>query len=601
MATPARQDPSITWGVLSLLGAAGDDLFEITAMSGETHLGNPVPLIEAVQSLLTEGALALVTGYDNREVPLRLKLSGDDGEVLALAEASLFQQCQLDQPPPLIYVGPLALTTTVAFDVVVAQLDQDTSDGWDLREINAGDVFYTLTLTCLPFVRAVESTVVEALAVPVDPETPVWVEVDDCESTTGWTRETNASFPTGPTVSVRPSVQVGALIDSPHDYLRLVRTGSITVPADHYLAIDVALSPLWNFTGHWTAYYNGTWHAPVSVGPGLGEGGTTRLFFEGVGTITSFKVAFDFASIPPGDSTASLDVFSVAYTDTIGSAPTTTTRQQSRLIEVEGAAPTQCQIRLYDATPDDLGEDILIYTSRVTAFQPNLRQWISSSESPSPNAGAVSGSVHDLTTDTVYLIPANLLTAGTYALLVRMDVGGLSPGDTVGWQARMVTADGTDMVGTGLVISGEIVPPLTGGPFRVFDVAAMILPVIEVEGDDHAVELTLSGTAVMTLDEAWLFSLDDGTLTWLQDGEGLDWLETRAPELGAARPSVWGGRNAVGSNPSCIDYKCASFGVHRLYPGTMQIFTVTSVSRVSQCSAEYFPRGHTRLLGASTS
>ncbi|SFM98432.1 hypothetical protein SAMN05421671_4541 [Pimelobacter simplex] len=99
----------------------------------------------------------------------------------------------------------------------------------------------------------------------------------------------------------------------------------------------------------------------------------------------------------------------------------------------------------------------------------------------------------------------------------------------------------------------------------------------------------------MTLDESWLFAVHDGALTWITDSDSLTWIEIRSPELGAARPSVYGGTGAKGANSVCIDWKCKSFGAHRFEPGLMQIFTVASTSLVSQSELEFYPRYHSHV------
>ena len=48
-------------------------------------------------------------------------------------------------------------------------------------------------------------------------------------------------------------------------------------------------------------------------------------------------------------------------------------------------------------------------------------------------------------------------------------------------------------------------------------------------------------------------------------------------------------------NSVCIDWKCESFGAHRFDPGLMQIFTVTTTSKVSQSTLEFYPRYHSHV------
>lgn len=614
MSAPSTQTPSLIWGVLSFIPPedSGDvedsdfedpieTAFEIEAIDG-TNRGNPVPIVETLPSLLIEGALAMVTGFENRSIPIRLRISANDGDALSMAEAALFQQVMLDQPPPLEWTSAVGNSATSIYDTVVAVLEEDTDEGWDLNEVLYGERYYTLTLTCLPFARAATSVVVPALPVPVDPDTPVWVDIDECDATTGWSMETTATGTTGPALNSGPPTLLvfDGLIRNVHQYLRAVRTGAISVPDDYYLAIDVDIINPGVEAGHWTAYYAGAWHSPVAIAPGIGEGPTgapsTRLFFADVGDITELKIAFDVTEliwyVGPSPKTAAsltISVFNVAYTDTIGSSTNTTSRQQSRIATVLGSAPTHGAIRLYDATPDVLGTDLLVYTTRNTGFRPNLRQWIDPDAGiiAGADAALVSGSHHDLSTPTPFLVPADLLYSGTYALLANIDV---SAAGTLEWEARIATAGGaTTIVGGDVILSGTVHLEETDG-YQIVDVGAMVLPPVELETSGRVVKLTLTGTADMEFDEGWLFSLDDGVLTWVRDGEEMTWLEVRSPELGAARPSVWGGRNAVNSGATCVDWKCLSFGPHRFDPGDIQVFTVCTTSLVSQCELEYFAR-----------
>lgn len=601
---PLQQDSSLIWGVLSLLGQASEEdenQFEIRAMADGTHLGTPERVIEFIDSVMNDMAFAVVTGVKPRDVVIRLKVTANDGEGLGAAEAALAQQYRMERPPPLVWTPPTGLSAPCVFDVEVAELTSDTSAGWDLAEKTRGAVYYTLTLTCQPWVRAVETTVVPALPIPTDPGGVVdWDDVDTCDSTTGWTIETNAGSPAGPlahTDSGETAVRVTAFVDSPNDYLRLVRTGSIVVPTDYYLALDVWTDPSDpGGTGQWRAHYNGAWHSPTAIVPGIGEAGSTRLFFAGVGTITSLKVTYDFLAVPIGGGQATLDVWNVATTDTIGSSTTTTSRQQSRLVTVKGSVPTKAQLRVFNAAETPLGSDVLVYTSRNTDWQPNLRTWITDSELAAPDPARVSGSYHTLASPTQILIPANLIASGTYALMAYMDI---SASGTLEWQARMTDLDGNPTVGSGVVFSGQIILDPTDG-YQILNLADLPLPVSAVEGGGHAIEITLSGTISMLLDEAWLFSITDGVLTQVSDTEDMHGLEVRSPDLGADRPSVWGWQGPVGGPAAAVSWKTGSFNEHEFEPGEMLVFTVCAISLSAQCELEFFPRFHTRVWGAET-
>jgi hypothetical protein len=94
------QDESVTWGDLQLHGPLPvDATYEIKTMSDGTNFGNPVSIIEQVQSMAIDGALAARTGWDARSIPVRLRIGANDGETLSQVEQALTAQMLLDRPP----------------------------------------------------------------------------------------------------------------------------------------------------------------------------------------------------------------------------------------------------------------------------------------------------------------------------------------------------------------------------------------------------------------------------------------------------------------------------------------------------------------------
>lgn len=197
----------------------------------------------------------------------------------------------------------------------------------------------------------------------------------------------------------------------------------------------------------------------------------------------------------------------------------------------------------------------------------------------------VSGKRNTLASPMVFLVPARLLAEGTYALMGRLSV--TAAGD-LGWSARTVSAAGATTIGSSVVVSGATPLAVTDG-YEVVNLAALVLPVVPVEGD-QMLELTLTGASTMTVDEALLFNLADGALTWVRDTAGLTWIEIRSPEMGSARPSVYAGIGPVSEGGTCIDWACRSFGSHRFEPGPMGVYTLTTDALASQSELEYFER-----------
>jgi hypothetical protein len=239
--------------------------------------------------------------------------------------------------------------------------------------------------------------------------------------------------------------------------------------------------------------------------------------------------------------------------------------------------------------------DILIHTSRNTDWQPPLRRWRTNSAAVTANSLFVSGGHNTLVSPMTFQFPASRITEGTYALMALMDV---TTAGTLTYTASIVDAAGSATVGTSQDIFGSIALPVTSG-YKVLKLASLQLPPVLVEGD-QLIELVLTGTANMDFDEGWLFGLDDGALTWIDDADAsfpLQAVQVRSPELGAARPSVYG-RAASMTSMVCIDYKCESFGAHQFDPGLMQVTTVNG-SIEHQSEIEHYRRYHSHVLDES--
>jgi hypothetical protein len=630
MSTVTTQDASVVWGDLQLHGPLPDDAtYEIKTMAEGTNFGNPMPIIEQVQAMAIDGALAARTGWDARTIEVRLRLAANDGETLAQVEQALTAQVLLDRPPPIEWTPPLGSSAPAVFDVLVADLQRDVDAGWDHSELFTGHRFFVLTLTCLPFARAVDTVTIPAIPTPPDPAAPPSVTtLNDCTATTGWTRETSiATGATGPTV-VSGGVQVSGRLTTGRDFVRLVHTGALAFPSSgSWVFIDVeahetvptsgVVPSVFPVPGSWSlAVQQSTWTdghtqelSPDLVEPGVGENGSTRLWFAWGGTVSMMRIRKNYADSWSNDSpstvTAFLTVYQVGYTDTLGSQMGSTARQAARFATVYGSMPTRATVRLYDATPGDLGADALVFTSTNTDWLPPLRRWRVSGPGTVADDSMVSGAYEGPGAMTCRF-PARPLNAGTYSLMARLSVA--SPA-TVHWSAKLVDADGADTLGSGQVQSGQVTIPATAGSptheYKVFDIADRLqLPPVEVETDDFWVEIVIDSTGQpLTLDEAWLFGLDDGALTWVSQSDDqvpLQWLEVRSPDLGAARPSVFGGVGDRGAFSQCVDYACSAFGPHRFEPGPLLVFTMTSTSLAAQCELEYFPRFHSHPAADQT-
>lgn len=594
------QQHGLTWGALDFVSTTPTaDGYLLEACADGTNFGNPKALIQTVRSLLTDGSLAVIENWDNREIAIRLRISAPSetaGPALAAGEAALMAELRAESKSPLIWTPPATDGPACVYDVVVAELERDNGNDWDFDESKREERYYTLTLTCLPFARPEDTTVVAA--VPLPPPTPTITSIDACASFTGWAASfTSLTTTSSGTVSGYVYGQGTRVKTGGVAVISLTRTGAVSMGATPYLRVEVSatrdgapvspIAPTFSFDG-------GASVGADSVTAGSGPS-TSYLYVSPPASFTTVAIRND-DNASPGGAVLRFRVHDLSRTDTLPA--TGTTRQQSRTATVSGSAPTQAAIRLFDSTPAALGSEILVHTSRNTGWQPALRPYRTASATVTTDTTMVSGSRNTLASAMVFRIPANLLTEGTYSLMARLNVTTLG---TVGWSAKMVSSAGATTVGSSVVTSGSITVGVTSG-YQVINLAALPLPVVKAEAD-QMVELTLTGTSNMTVDEAWLFGLHDGVLTWLRDADSLTWIEIRSPELGAARPSIYGGTGAKGANSIDVSWKAAggsygSFGAHRFDPGLMQIFTVTSTSLVSQSEIEFYPRYHSHVEAA---
>ena len=574
------QSHSIQWDEsLPPFAGPGSELpdvgYAIEAMADGTNFGNPKELIEIVKSLLSDGSIAVLEGWDNREAPIRLRISAPTaiaGPALAEAEKALMLAVQAKSKAPLVYVPPALDSVACVFDVVAAELTRDVSDGWDEDEVRREYRHYLLTLTCLPFARTEDSVVIPTLGPP--PLSPSTTVIDNGSSLTGWSASGSLSGPP-------PTATVG------HGYTRaaLTRTGAVSMGSTPYLKITATA----------------TFGTPgTAIAPWIEVDGLHRPVVAQSGNVYCVQPPPSFTTVrvtatPDGSyggpGAGYVRVTEVARTNVLPGAGTT--RQQSRSATVVGSAPTQAAIRLWDATPAALGTDILVHSSTNTVWQPALRPYFTGSGTA--DTAMISGNRNTLASSMTFRIPANRITEGTYALMARMNV---TTGAYVSWTAKMVNSAGAATVGSSVVTSGSITVNATGGSYKVVNLAALPLPVLRAEAD-QMIELILSGNSNMTVDEVWLFGLHDGALTWLQDADSMTWIEIRSPELDATRPSVFGGTGAKGANSVCVDWKCLSFGTHRFEPGVMQVTTITSASLLGQSELEFYPRYHSHVEGSA--
>ena len=172
-------------GSLDLMDTTGSP-FAVETMADGTDFGNPQPIEVAIRSLLQDGSATVHEGDDNRELPLRIKISASDSGGLAQGEEALM--AELYRRNTLTYTPADGWGPPTVFDVVTSSLAFSTDD---LAE-NRGEHYWLVRLVCLPFGRS-------ETAVTISP-TP---------TTIGTARQTSYSFTVDGSARTEAAVHVG--------------------------------------------------------------------------------------------------------------------------------------------------------------------------------------------------------------------------------------------------------------------------------------------------------------------------------------------------------------------------------------------------------
>lgn len=608
------QPHELTWGDLVIESEVPTDVpWRIDMLADSASLGNPVPLVEVVDSILTDGSLSVVTSYGNREVTIRVRVAAPDGIALAQAEAAFMAEVMAERPAPLVWIPPSGGAWPCVFDVVTVKYEGDYSGGWDHSEKYRACLYYTLTFECLPWTRPLETSTIPAIPAPEDPDVdPTFNAINTADSTTGWTGRRNpttggawsslALTATGGKVRYSGILNWNNAGNYPRLGLRYAFPGGLTPdPAQPYLYFEHKITPgsagaapwvRWNYVND-----SNTGVLAAAVAREALDNGNFRSYFEVPTDFSVTAVLFDHQPVRPGTNSATwthgIEAYEIGLVDRIA-IDGTNGFQVARTADVGGTAPTQAAIR-FDAGADPLvGSTALIYTGASPVVP--LRALRTESAGVDPDDTMISGATNSLGVEMVFRVPVSRLSVANYSLLARLNKTGSF---TVSWSARIVDSAGADMPGSDVVESGAMLcTNSTTDPWMIHHLAEIPMPIIALEGSvDHAVEITLSmatGGGGVLIDEAWLADTENGAVTVIHEPSDklLTAIELRSPQLDAPRPAVMGTWDGYGTQD--ISRLATLFGTHLVKPGRLHVFTATDLAKYAPCSLTYYERFHTR-------
>lgn len=567
-------DAELVFGSLPLLSPGFSDAdYEIEALGEGTDWGNPEAVIASVASMLMDGDKARINRYGNREATVPVQVRGATLDVVAEGEAAVM--AEVNKGRNILTWTPPGMTTPSVYDVVYSVLSSNFLDLDELR-VTRG---FTLKLECLPFPRRAELTTV--VATPIPNTTPTWTTIDNCNSLAGWSAPYSSAVEQYDG-AIRASTPLAS-----GGYVWMVRTGlSQAVTPGEYVVVEFAMSP--PISGMPNFYLNGAGTGTPIVAVDPIDHSRARYYLEvpaGMTTLTGVTVIVWAYQPVNGPWVLVTDISKVDQLPFAGSR-----RQRSFTAAIGGTARTSADL-IVEAEAA-LGGDVLVYTEPVGGFPPPLRARLVSSSTVTADSAMVSGGRQTLTTPTVYEIPAGMLN-GTYSIVAMVSRTTGSAAETIGWAA---TTDST-LATSATNVSGSTSVTLTT-TWQPVEIGVATLPTVAVDTTSTAnVELTITGSATVRLDEVWLFRVtDDGSaeLSWFTslDAGSVDpsKVEVRSASLDSPRPAwVAGIAGSDADNISVAD-RMMSPGKHQCPPGLLNIFVVTPNVTAQTVTVEAYER-----------
>lgn len=562
--------PSMVLGSMDLTDWSGIQ-FNTAVIAEGMSRGAPVPIEVAVRSWLQDGSIVVTQGYDNREVTLRVRLSGPDLLDLAEAEAALF--AELGKPNLLTWTPADGFGPPSVFVVVTSSMEHAPAPGEDMVESRGFYPWrsYNLRLLCEAFVRSVDEVAAEAL--PLGTTTTV---LDACSSATGWSGFINgasASVANGGGANTVSTASVGSKT------LALQKTLSADTSTLKVLRVEWAASPLW--ASPLKAVADGV-SLPSIVDQGTGSSTIASYFAVQADSIGVLRLGW------VSRDTNSLSIHDVAITD--GPPPVGSSMQQMVSVDVKGSARTPATLEVASEA-GSLG-DVLLYvwadSGDAAGYLPALSTF---GPDGSSDATAVSGFKYDMddVTARVYNIPRQMLPPGEFLLMARL---ASTSGITVGRVEISTTVD--NLAGAAVrTLTSPTLSLTTAWSIQVLGrcvLPTLDLPATSARDISLALTVDIDSGANFCLDETWLFHRRLGSLIWVAaDLSHRLWV--LPPTVETPRPRVLVGYEADMSD-ALYPENMFSWDLPQFVPSRANILAVTTGGEAA-VTLHHTPAWHT--------
>lgn len=589
---------TLTFGVLNLIGTDADlttQGWRIGPLADDFTFGSPDQVRRTVESWLQDGVLTETEGYGNRELVIPLLVEGETSDYIAQAEMALM--AEVARPNQVTWSPPDGEGATCVFEVFTSELDPVFDDEEELRVEGA----FNLRLTAYPSVRSTDEVSV-TVAAPTVAQTIT--TVDNCSSVTGWSALVAVDDGAPPLTPPTPVTAAGRVNASKtftpaglsYGTISATRSGlSASVTSTPYLRIEIqgftagyAHFEKWSYPSgpDWYFIING-----IGVPVAVQDGSVYWLDLTGTGisTVNTVKANASFIATGVGSATVSVSVGDISRSNVLGDQ-NSTNRQINRTLPVAGSVRTQGTIQISDAA-SALGVT-LVHTMPAAPglVQPNLRRYLSSGNTPTPDASTISGVTSDLTAVHAFDVPATGLLAGAHELILRVKDSTGGSARQINWAAR-ARQGGANLDGPQL---GVIFANLPANVWTYVSLDILDLPPRAL-GANGLVRIEIQGQSGMLIDDAWIFNIDDGHLTRIDAGANKYlWIDSPTPADPVFRYFL--GPDSDRANSYEAGPEISARGDHELMPPEVNVFTITTGSLASVVNLRHYRRFHTRVV-----
>lgn len=601
-------NPTFTLGSLDLTASP-------YAVEFGADLGAPENVYEVLMTALADGEAVTSDRVSNRSLTLTVLVEGATMQALADAEKALLAETEKVRNVLTIDPGDEVGPPT-AFDTFRAQAVLVRNDDEEQHFLRR----FTLTIPALPHGRSVTLTTTTSTPIVT---TPTYVSIYNAAGNSGWTairKWATSGSEEASTATNGGASGVYAGDGNGYRRYRLTRSASVSMSGNNYLVIE------------WIASYYGGSAPRVGL---ITDPGATRVVdgvpynglpLSGYGiaghvtpspldvwptaTLVQEKVTVDgwnrstyfipgdlpngFALNADNDGTPFGNLFVRKVERATAPEGVGSPRQQNVSFEVGGSVRTQGSISVAHAT-SALGATV-VYTAPAGSAAPALSPFFTSGPARSTDVNAVSGKTGAISgSGAVFGIPASQVrdgraqlwayvkaaSAGTYPLAWAI---GNAPTGSLTFDAAWNTSGTTNVT---LAANTWTLVPVAEAPSKFRNV-----------GPNGFVRVGIANASV-TLDEAWLFVLDDAALTVVDAGVATPaaggssnrvWID--APSLDRPQGGLYQGTLSTRADEHYMT-TIQSFMDHNFDPAGMSAFVVTTNAQAPTVTLTHYRRWHT--------